>query len=145
MKIVLLEDVKNLGSQGGIIDVTEGYARNFLFPQHLAVEATDATLKNLEEKKRSASKQNSRKEADEKKLIKAIDGMEIVILAKSDNGSLYASVGSKEVASELKKRGHKVKSEWIDFQAMKDVGSSEAVVVTPGGFEARITVTIDSK
>ena len=56
MKLILLEDVKSLGFKGEVVDVSEGYARNFLFPQHLAVEATDDTLKERKDREKSAAK-----------------------------------------------------------------------------------------
>ncbi len=62
MKVILLEDVKNVGKKGTIINAKDGYARNFLFPKNLAIEATDVNLKNLEnakKTKRSKRKRNS--------------------------------------------------------------------------------------
>ncbi|MBU0614350.1 50S ribosomal protein L9 [Patescibacteria group bacterium] len=145
MKVVLLGDVKSLGGEGDIVDVAEGYAMNFLFPQHLAVEATDVTIRNIKEKEQAAVRRSSKQEKEEKKLVASIDGEDIVISAKADGGTLYASVGVKEIVEALKEKGCKIDPAWIRFDSTKDVGSYEVGVVTPGGFEAAIHISIESK
>ncbi|KAF5028404.1 50S ribosomal protein L9 [anaerobic digester metagenome] len=104
MKVILLEDVKNVGKKGTIINAKDGYARNFLFPKNLAIEATDVNLKNLE----NAKKQ---KEAKEKELLEEAKQLEeklmqitIVIKTKTgENGKLFGSITTKELAEILEK------------------------------------------
>ena len=145
MKVILLEDVKSHGSQGDVVEVSEGYARNFLFPEHLAVEATEQTLSEKKQKENAAVKRSKKQEQEEKKQAKALDGAEVLIKEKAEKGSLYGSVGVKEVVEALKGMKHKVKEEWIEFESKKELGSYEATVNFPSGFEATINIIIEAK
>ena len=145
MKVILLEDVKNHGSQGDVVEVSEGYARNFLFPQHLAVEATEHTLSEKKQKESAAVRRSKKEEQGEKKQAKALDGLEVIIKVKAEKGSLYGSVGAKEVVEVLKTMKHKIKEEWIEFESKKELGSYETVVNFPSGFEATINIVIEAK
>ena len=145
MKLILLEDVKNLGHAGDVVEVSDGYARNFLFPQHLAVEASEEALKEKKIKEGVATAKTKREEKEEKKLAAKVDGAEVVITAKADQGRLYAAVGPKDVSDALKKMGYRVPSSWIDFVSTKELGTTEATVTTPSGFEATITVVMEAK
>jgi large subunit ribosomal protein L9 len=144
MKVILLKDVKNIGNEGDIKEVVEGFARNFLFPQHLAVEATEHSIRQQEEKKKAASNKEKKQEKLDRQLISKIDGAEVVITAKADNGKLYASVGVKDVVEGLKDLGFKVTHDDIDFSPKKEIGTYEAIV-SRGEFEAGITVIIEAK
>ncbi|MFH1611004.1 MAG: 50S ribosomal protein L9, partial [Patescibacteria group bacterium] len=102
MKVILLQNVKNVGNQGDVKEVVEGYARNFLFPQHLAVEATEHSIRQQEEKKKAASNKEKKHEKMDKQMIAKIDGAEVLISAKADNGKLYASITARDVVQGLK-------------------------------------------
>lgn len=145
MKVILLENVKSHGSQGDVIDVSEGYARNFLFPQHLAVEATEHSLNVKKDQKAAVIRRSKKQEQDDKRHAKAMDGLEVFIEAAAEGGSLYGSVGPKEIALALKGMKYNVEPEWIDFASKKDVGSYEATINFPSGFEATLTIIIEAK
>ena len=145
MKLILLEDVKTLGKKGEVVETAEGYARNFLFPQHLALEASPTALRELAAMKDAGKRKESKAVAAEKKLAAAVDGMEVLIEAKANEGTLYAAVGSKDIAKALKAEGEKVDVEWIEFAPQKEPGTYEAVVNFPSGFEATVTVVIEAK
>ncbi|MBU1126701.1 50S ribosomal protein L9 [Patescibacteria group bacterium] len=145
MKVILLEDVKSQGLKGEIVEVSEGYARNFLFSQHLAVEATEGTIRQQEEKEKSVVRRSKKQEQEERKQAKALDGVEVLIQAKAENNTLYGSVGKKEVAEALKSMKHKIDPDWIEFESRKDLGTYEAIVNFPSGFEATITIIIEEK
>lgn len=101
MKIVLLQDVKNIGRKGDIKEVSEGHARNFLLPKKLAEIATEAAVKNAEESKR---KQEQEKAAGLKSLRESaekIRGREIIIKSKEKGGKLFGSINRKMIAEEL--------------------------------------------
>lgn len=105
MKVLLLADVKGQGKKDQIIDVSDGYAKNFLFPRKLAVVADKSAVN--EAKSREASKQykldTQREEAE--KLAKEINGKTITIVAQGGNdGRLYGSVTAKDIAEEYKKQ-----------------------------------------
>lgn len=145
MKVILLEDVKNHGLKGEVVNVSEGYARNFLFPQHLAVEATDKTLNERKQQENREATKARKEEKKSKELAKKIDGQEVVIQAKSEGGSLFAAVTEKHVAKALKEEGFVVDKKYIQFDGVKEAGEYEASVELPGGFEATITVIIEGQ
>ena len=126
-------------------EVAEGFARNFLFPQHLAVEASNQVLREREEKKQRESVKEKREEKDQKKLAAKLDGFEAIVSAKADSGKLYAAITSKDVTDVLKKQKFKVKPEWIAFESKKEIGTFEAVVTFPSGFESTISIIIEAK
>ncbi|HOB19388.1 MAG TPA: 50S ribosomal protein L9 [Candidatus Atribacteria bacterium] len=103
MKVILLKDVKGQGKAGEVKNVSDGYARNFLIPNKLAVEATDKNLSEL--KARQASEEHRRQQelAEARALAEKISNVEVIIKAKcGDNGKLFGSVTNKEIADALK-------------------------------------------
>ena len=145
MKVILLKEVKNVGLEGEVVDVSEGYARNFLFPQHMGIEASETKLKDKEDKAKAAAKRAKKEEQAEKKLAHDLDGVEVLLTEKANQGTLYGSVGPKEVAQALKELGYKVDPSSISFAPKKDVGSYEATVAFESGFEATIRVVVEAK
>ncbi|HHT66341.1 MAG: 50S ribosomal protein L9 [Caldicoprobacterales bacterium] len=105
MKVILLQDVKGHGKKGDVVNASDGYARNYLFPRNLAVEATS---KNLNDLKNKQAAENKRKEAqleEARKQAEAISGLEVVVKAKSgENGKLFGSVTNKEIGDTLKRQ-----------------------------------------
>ena len=102
MKVILTQDVKAQGKKGERIDVSEGYARNFLFPKKLAVEANAKELNEL--KNREASKQfkHDTDLANAKEIAAKLSGLTVTIVSGGNEGRLYGSVTSKEIAEQLK-------------------------------------------
>ena len=145
MKVILLEDVKNVGLKGEVVDVSEGYARNFLFPQHLGVEASEDKLREKDQKEKSVAKKAHKAEQTEKKLAHDLDGVEVILQEKADKGTLYGSVGPKEISKGLKALGHKVDASLIKFEPQKEVGTYEATVAFSSGFDATLTIIIEAK
>lgn len=145
MKLILLEDVATLGKKGEVVEAAEGYARNFLFPQHLAIEASPAALRELTAMKDATKRKESKAVVAEKKLAAQLDGMEVVIEAKANGETLYAAIGPKDIAKALKAEGEKVDVDWIDFAPKKETGTFEATINFPSGFESTITVIIETK
>lgn len=117
MKVILLKDVKGQGKKGEVKDVAEGYARNFLFKNKLAVEATPGNLKALEaQKRKSAQKEQEQKE----KAIKLKDELaELTLEMKAkagEGGRLFGSITSKQIAEKLEKDyGHKIDRRKIEL------------------------------
>jgi len=108
MKVILLKDVKGLGKEGELVNAKDGYARNFLIPRKLAVEATDANLKKWEED--MAKKKKKQQEEYEKalKLKEKIENVSIEIKSKAgEGGKLFGSITSKDIVEALKKQ-HKI-------------------------------------
>lgn len=109
MKVILLKDVKGQGKKGEIKNVSDGYARNFLFKQNLAVEATPANLKALEAQKKK-QKQLEQEELEEaKKLKETLETLTVELTAKSgEGGRLFGSITNKQIAEQLQK-SHNIK------------------------------------
>ena len=105
MKVILLQDVKGLGKKGEVVNASDGYVRNFLFPKKLASEATDGNIKTLKEQKVSQEKKKQQEIDDAKDLAKKIEKSPIEIIAKAgDGGRLFGSVTSKDLAETLEKQ-----------------------------------------
>jgi large subunit ribosomal protein L9 len=102
MKVILLEDVKNVGKKGTIINAKDGYARNFLFPKNLAIEATDVNLKNLENAKKQKEEKEKEIYNEAKIMEEELAKITLVIKSKTgENGKLFGSITTKEVADTL--------------------------------------------
>lgn len=102
MKVILLEDVKNVGKKGTIINAKDGYARNFLFPKNLAIEATSVNLKNLENAKKKQEEKEKEIFDKAKALEEKLGTITIVIKSKvGENGKLFGSITTKEITEQL--------------------------------------------
>lgn len=103
MKVILLEDVKSLGKRGDMVNVADGYARNYLFPRNLAIEATEGSVKQLEQEKAAMEKKKQKEIETAKKVAEKLSNITVTIKVKSgENGKLFGSVTSKDVADALK-------------------------------------------
>jgi large subunit ribosomal protein L9 len=148
MKVVLLEDVKGSGKKGELINVSDGYARNYLFPRKLAKEANNQAmneLKNAEEAK--AFKLKSETEAAQK-TADQINGKSVRLYAKAGQGGrLFGSVTAKEIAEELKKQYHVDvdKRKIVMDGDIKAFGTYECEVKLYSGISAKIYAVVVEK
>jgi len=105
MKVILLEDIKGVGKKDQIVNASDGYARNFLFPKKLALEATSGNLHQLENKKKNEEARKKEEFEKAKELEEKIEKQSITIAVKvGDNGKLFGSVTNKEISSALKEQ-----------------------------------------
>lgn len=103
MKVILLEDVKTLGKKGEIVDINEGYARNFVIKKNLGIEATPKNLNDLKLKKANDDKLAAQKLEEAKELKKVVEELQVVCKMKvGKDGRSFGSVSSKEIAAEAK-------------------------------------------
>ena len=145
MKVVLLQDVKDIGKKDQVVNVSDGYARNFLLPRKLAKEATTAAMNDVKAKE-SAKAHHKREEVKAANELKAkLDGKEVTIKAKAGKeGKLFGAVTSKDVAAALKAQ-HKMD---IDKKkiVMKDIKTFSRVDVEIKIYpeiQAKITVNVE--
>jgi large subunit ribosomal protein L9 len=104
MKVILLEDVKSLGVKDDVVDVSDGYARNYLLPKNLAVEATGGKLKELKSIKKRQMKQQEQELQKAREVAQKIEGKTLQAATKvGESGKLFGSITSKEIAELLKK------------------------------------------
>ncbi|SHK52025.1 50S ribosomal protein L9 [Tepidibacter formicigenes] len=105
MKVILLKDIKGSGKKGDVINVSDGYARNYLFPRNLAKEANKGNLKVLNEQKTAQKIKEEKEFQAAKELGKEMEKITVTLYSKAgDGGRLFGSVTSKDIASELKKK-----------------------------------------
>ena len=104
MKVILKQDVKGLGKVEDLVNVSDGYARNFLFPKGLAAEANATNINIMKTKKEAEKTKKDRELAHAQELAQRLKDMEIVIKTKSgENGKLFGSITSKDISDKLKK------------------------------------------
>ncbi|GMQ62999.1 50S ribosomal protein L9 [Vallitalea maricola] len=105
MKVILLEDVKKVGKKGDLVNTSDGYARNFLFPKKLAVEATKSSINDMKLKKQSEMRRQEELLEQAKELAKEIKGSEVTIKVKAgDGGRIFGSVSTKEITKAAKEQ-----------------------------------------
>lgn len=143
MEIILKEDIIGLGYKNDIVNVKNGYGRNYLIPQGKGVVATASAKKQLAENlKQQAAKLAALKAEAEKKAAQ-LEGVELVITAKvSATGVTYGSVNTATVAEELAKKGIEIDRKIITMRDMKKVGTSEATIHFHKEVEVKVPVTV---
>ena len=145
MKVILLSDVKGVGKKQEIVNVSDGYARNFLFPRKLAMDATPGAAKELEKKQAAErARETERRLAAEKKAA-SLRGKVITVVAKCGaQGRLYGSVTGAEIAQALNEQhGVEVDKRKIDLaEPIRAVGETEVVVKLYPEISAKMTVRV---
>ena len=145
MKVVLLKDVRNMGKRDDILTVSDGYARNFLFPQKLAVEATPGTLKEIERKRAAQAAREAELRAEAQAKAELLKNKVIVLEVKcGDKGRLYGSVTAAEVAEALEKQhGIKADKRKIDIgDPIREVGMREISVWLYSGITTKMKLDV---
>ena len=144
MKVILKADVKSLGKKGELVNTSDGYARNFLFPKGLAVEA-NATAMNDFNNKEKAKQFHKAEEIKAANAVKEqLDGKTVKLTAKAGaNGKLFGSVTSKDVAEKIKKEfSQDIDKRKIVMQDIKSFGTFPAEVKVYQGISANIFVHV---
>lgn len=148
MEVILQQDVKNLGKRGEIIKVAEGYGRNFLIPRGLAIEATKSNLKALEHQRAVDEKRENREQGDAERTKAVLDGMELLVKAKSgEGGRLFGSVTSTDLVAAIKKKtGIELDKRRLELQEpIRSVGNHELSVRLLPGVTANLTVKVEAE
>lgn len=131
MKVILLSDVKKQGKKGDIIEVADGYARNFLLKQKLAVEATKKSMEILDEQNLQHTLEEKQLEADAEEIKKRLEKITLEFKMKSGNGGrVFGSVSTKQIAEQLLKE-HDIKIDKrkvVDTAAITSLGYSDVKV-----------------
>ncbi|MDE7025069.1 MAG: 50S ribosomal protein L9 [Paramuribaculum sp.] len=139
MKIILKEDIANLGYKDDVVEVKSGYGRNYLIPFGKAVIATESALKVLAENQRQRAHKLAKIKADAEAAATALQGVELTIGAKtSATGTIFGSVNSIQIAEALEKLGHNVDRKLITVESVKEVGKYNATIK----FHKEVSVTI---
>ncbi|MBI4760707.1 MAG: 50S ribosomal protein L9 [Chloroflexota bacterium] len=135
MKVMLLKDVYKLGRAGDIKKVADGYGRNFLIPQGLAVLATAGALKQAEKVRKQAEIRRAELNSELKGLAEQIKGITLTFAAKAgETGKLYGSITTQDVATALSEQTrYEIKKHQVDMQPIRNLGE----------FTAHIRLTMD--
>jgi large subunit ribosomal protein L9 len=145
MKVILKTDVKGLGKKGDIINTSDGYARNYLFPKGVAAEATEGNLKVQEAFKAKEAKKKAEEADSARELAKKISSLSIAISVKTgENGKLFGSITSKDIAEELKKQ-HQIdidKKKFVLDEAIKTAGEYSVEVKVYPEISAKLKVIV---
>lgn len=146
MKVILLQDVKGTGKKGEVVNVSDGYARNFLFPRNLAQEATAQNLNELKKRQKAEQAKKQQEIEEAKKLVEKLKSITVVIKAKSgENGKLFGSVTNKEIAEELEKQ-HKIKLDRKKIvlpEPIKQTGEVELEVKVYAEISGKLKVKVE--
>ena len=145
MKVILLEDVKSVGKKGELVNTSDGYAKNFLFPKKLAVEATKSNLNEFELKQKAEAKRKKEELEQAQKMAKELEDKIVTVKVKTgENGKLFGSVTNKEVAEEIvKQTGLKIDKKKVSIgDPIKMVGERTAVIKLHPKVAAEITIKI---
>jgi large subunit ribosomal protein L9 len=111
VKLLLQESIKNVGRVGDVVDVSPGYARNYLLPQGLAVEPTKGNLKKVEARRQEIEKQEREKREQQARLIKSLEGRDVTLERKAnEQGHLYGAVSATDIAKALQADGFNVEA-----------------------------------
>lgn len=148
MKVILKVDIKGVGKKDEVINASDGYARNFLFPKNLAVEANHENMVKLQAKQNSAKFQKDQEREEAQKIAEKLSKIELRIYVKSgENGKIFGGVSAKEIAQELEKQYRiKVDKKKIDLkETIKTLGTKEIQIKLFEGVIGKLNINIISE
>lgn len=144
MKVILLADVKGHGKKGELCNVSDGYARNFLFPKKLAIEADNAAMNELKNREEAAAHHKKEEINAAKETAALLEGKTVTIKAKAgQNGRLFGSVTSKEIAAEIKNSLKvEIDRKKMNVSDIKNFGEYTAEIKLYQGIVAKVNVKV---
>lgn len=147
MKVILTEDVKKLGSKGDVVDVADGYARNYLFPRGMAAEATKGKMKEIKEKEAKKKRLESEKREEAEKLKSKIESEKFVLKVKAgEQGRLFGSVNTKDIAEAAAEKGYDIDKRKIELNdSIKNLGVHNVTVKLYDDITADLKIDVQEK
>ena len=145
MKVILLGELKGKGGEGDVVEVAQGYAENFLFPNRIAILATPGNLKQLEERRHNIEKREAKRIADAEALKAAIDGQTVKVVAKvGDEGQLFGSITSAMIADAISQQLNQdvERKRIINNVAIKTAGKHDVEINFYREINATVTVWV---
>ena len=145
MKVILLQDVKGKGKKGQLLEVSDGYARNFMLPKKLAIEATPDAINTMRMNDKATQERIAREKAEALEISKKIRAMTLTVTAKGGGaGRLFGAVTNAEIAAALEKQGVKLdKRKIVLNETIKNVGTYTATCKLGYEITAPLTVKIE--
>lgn len=147
MKVILLVDIKGVGKKGEVINASDGYARNYLFPRKLAQEANEGNMHILNQKKEAERRKKLAETEEAQGIAQKLKGKEIKLEVKTgDNGKLFGSITSKDIADCIKNQyGIDVDKKKIVMETIKHIGDFEIEVKLYPEVSTKMKVSITQK
>ena len=145
MKVILLEDVKSLGKKGDVVKVSDGYARNMLFPKKLGIEATAGNMKNLEQKRKIDEKNAAEELKKAQEFAKDLETKSVTVGIKvGTGGKTFGSVSTKEIADAAKKQlGIEIdKKKMVLASPLRELGETQVPVKVHPKVTANLKVIV---
>jgi large subunit ribosomal protein L9 len=144
MKVLLCEDIKKLGWLGDVVEVTEGYARNYLLPQGKAKPATESNIRAIAQDKARAAEERIVESKRLQQAAAAVEGAEAVLAAKAnEQGHLFGSITEAMIATNLREQGFQVADEIVVLREhIKEVGEHEVTLRFAEGVTVMVKVTV---
>ncbi|HEU5352117.1 MAG TPA: 50S ribosomal protein L9 [Terracidiphilus sp.] len=144
MEVILKEDVVNLGHRGDVVKVADGYGRNFLLPRKLALQATQANKAVIEQMKAAAARRSAAEKAQAEELVKTLSAVSLSFERKSgENGQLFGSVTSADVAAGLAAKGFEVDRRKVQLtEPLKSVGEYTVAIKLHREVTAHVKVQV---
>ena len=144
MKVILLQDVAGIGKKDQIVNAADGYARNFLFPKKLAVEADDKAVAQLKAKQKQAKDKEMQELESAKNLANSLGEQKIIISQKvGAGGKLFGSITNKEIADFLSTKGYEIDKRKIEIpKQIKNIGKHEIHIKLHKDVLAKIEIEI---
>ena len=145
MKVILLQDVKGKGKKGQMLEVSDGYARNFMLPKKLAIEATADAINTMKMNDKATQERIAREKAEALETSKKLRAMTLIVKAKGGGaGRLFGAVTNAEIASALEKQGIKLdKRKIVLGENIKNVGTYTVTCKLGYEINAPLTVKIE--
>ena len=146
MKVILLDNVQGHGKKGEIVNVNDGYAKNYLIPKKLAVEATKSVLNEIQQKVAKEQRLLREERLAAEELAKKIGGSVVIVKMRcGEDGKMYGSVTNQDVADGLKAMGYEIDKKKIPVKdAIKTLGIYDAEVKVYKDISARIKIDVQS-
>lgn len=147
MKVILTQDVKSLGKKGQLVEASDGYARNYLFPHKLAIEASAQAMAELKGREDAQKHKLAVETQQAQEQAAAIDGKTVRLTAKAgSNGRLFGSVTAKDIAGKIQAEfGIQVDKRKIEVEEIKNFGTYTAAVKFNYGISAKLYVAVSEE
>lgn len=147
MKVILKEDVQNLGQQGDVVEVKPGYARNYLMPQKLAILFTKQQKKSIEEAQRVEERKLEREKDQLESVLKQVEDLSLSLKMQSEEDSkLFGSVTKLDIVKLLEENGITVDKKYIDLSSpIKTLGEHKVNIVFTKEMSASFTLTVEKE
>ena len=147
MKVILKEDVQNLGQQGDVVEVKSGYARNYLMPQKLAILFTKQQKKSIEEAQRVEERKLEREKDQLESVLKQVEDLSLSLKMQSEKDSkLFGSVTKLDIVKLLEENGITVDKKYVDLSSpIKTLGEHKVNIMFTKEMSASFTLTVEKE